>query len=97
MEQTLCQITAQSIVDGKNKCGQLFNLMVDADHFMYCKDECIEVIKKMLEEQSNEYCKYEYIDHELIFHTPMVLDSKFFETNITRMLRDMSEESRINL
>lgn len=80
--KTLCQITTQVIQEGKMKGGQIFNLMVNSDYFMYAKDECILVLKKMLKEQSNEHVQYEYHAHELIFHTPMILDEQIFENTL---------------
>jgi hypothetical protein len=64
----------------KPKGGQVFSLMVDSDLFFYMKDECVKAIQSLLDEQSNSHSRYEYIDHELIFHgiTPLN-DDKFVE------------------
>jgi hypothetical protein len=88
--KTLCQITAQyyeNYGDSKNphwkpKGGQIFNVMVDADDFMYASDSCIEAIQELLAKQSDWYSKYEYLDYELIFATPMILDENEFESSL---------------
>lgn len=91
MQKTLVQITAQILenyafgnedYDGvpkwKAKGGQTFSIQVDSD-FFYDTDICIKAISKLLEEQSNDYCKYVYVDHELVFFEPIKLDSERFE------------------
>lgn len=86
--KTLCQITAQYYENysdtetpyWKPKGGQLFNLMVDPDDFMYSKEVCIEVMKDLVDSYSNGHCRYEYVSHELIFSTPVIIpDFKFEE------------------
>lgn len=87
---TLVQITAQyfenyncfnvgATPNWKPKGGQVFNMYVDSDLFLYGKDICIEAIKVMLEEQCDRLNKFEYISHELIFAEPIVLNSDKFE------------------
>lgn len=85
---TLCQITTQyyeNYGDSKNphwkpKGSQLFTIDVDSDSFMYVEDNCIKAIKSLLEDQSNNHCRYEYISHELIFSKPIEL--KGFEEKL---------------
>lgn len=62
----------------KNKGGQEFELEVNSDLFMYDEENCLKVIKALLEEKSNPHCKYEYRGHELIFSNPVKLDSNKF-------------------
>lgn len=85
--KTLVQITAQyyenyafgnddynGVPSWKPKGGQVFNMRVDdTDDFLYAEEDCIAVIKQLLEEKSNEYCRFEYIEHEIIFHEPVEL------------------------
>lgn len=92
MEKTLCQITAQyyeNYGDSQNphwkaKGGQQFDVMVDADYFMYGSDVCIEVIQELLAKQSDSHGKYEYLSYELVFFRPIVLDEKEFEEALTK-------------
>ena len=97
MQTTLCQITAQYYEnyaaqnedwDGKKqgwkaKGGQIFEIMVDSDDFLYCEDVCIETIKDLLAAGSDLRYKYEYVSHELIFCTPIKLNSAQFELIFT--------------
>jgi hypothetical protein len=94
MKDTTCNITAQyyenyGYSEGKQawkpKGSAIFTLKVDSDFFLYEKDLCIEAIKEMLTNECNEGCRYEYIDHELQFSDPTVLDSEDFETRIIRL------------
>jgi hypothetical protein len=78
--KTLLHITAQVHENGKPKGGQVFSLNVDSDAFMYAKDECINAIKILLEKRSNNYCKFTYVDHELIFMGIEALNDDEFET-----------------
>lgn len=90
--KTLCQITAQYYENysdsetphWKPKGGQQFDVMVDADDFMYASDTCIEVIQDLLAKQSDSHGKYEYLSYELIFFRPIVLDEKEFEDNLAK-------------
>jgi hypothetical protein len=38
------------------------------------KEELREALIKMVEEQGNEYSRYEYIDHEVKFAAPIVVE-----------------------
>ena len=52
----------------KQKGGYTFTVNnVDTDTFMYAKN-LVEVLTTLCKEQSNEHCKYEYLDHEIDFH-----------------------------
>jgi hypothetical protein len=63
----------------KAKGGRMFTLRVDSDLFLYAEEQCVNAIKELLALQSNEYYRYTYIDHELIFHEPKSLDDNLFE------------------
>jgi hypothetical protein len=59
----------------KPKGGADFSFPVDSDLVMYAyKEELREALIKMVEEQSNEYSRYEYIDHEVKFSAPIVVE-----------------------
>jgi hypothetical protein len=90
MNNTLVRVLTQYYDEnGKPKGGQEFNLRVDADYFMYTKEAAIEAIKKLIlnfEKVSNYAGRHEYIDHELIFHESIELDSENFEKEIQKVL-----------
>jgi hypothetical protein len=59
----------------KPKGGVDFSFPIDSDLVMYAyKEELREALIKMVEEQSNEYSRYEYIDHEVKFSAPIVVE-----------------------
>ena len=66
----------------KPKGGQVFTLRVNSDNFMYAEAECLKAIATLLAKQSNEYARYTYIDHELVFSEPIALDSDLFESEL---------------
>ena len=77
------QVTAQyyenysdsNIPYWKPKGGVDFHFPLDADVALYVYNEdLVRAITKMVEEQSNEHCRYEYIDHEIKFYKPVVVD-----------------------
>lgn len=92
--KTLVRIIAQTFENysdndtpyWKPKGGQEFTLRANADFFMYEKELCLEVIKKMLVEKSNPHMRFEYVDHQLVFHEPIVLDEQAFARGITETL-----------
>ena len=52
-----------------------FHFPLDADAVLYApKGVLVEALTKMVEEQSNEYSLYEYIDHEVKFSNPIVVE-----------------------
>ena len=72
----------------KPKGGQVFTLRVNSDSFMYAEAECLKAIATLLAKQSNEYERYTYIEHELVFSEPIALDSDLFESEqLGRMQR----------
>jgi hypothetical protein len=59
----------------KPKGGVDFSFPVDSELVMYVyKEELREALIKMVEEQSNEHSRYEYIDHEVKFSAPIVVE-----------------------
>lgn len=76
------QVTAQyyenysdsNIPYWKPKGGVDFHFPIDADIALYAhREDLVNAITKMVEEQSNEHCRYEYIDHEVKFSSPVVV------------------------
>ena len=58
----------------KPKGGVDFHFPLDADVALYApKEELVRAITKMVEEQSNDYSRYEYIDYEMKFSKPVVV------------------------
>ena len=57
----------------KPKGGQEFHIVIDSDVMMYSR-YLEEHLDKLVSEQSDEHNKYEYIDHEVQFIEPIVLD-----------------------
>ena len=59
----------------KPKGGVDFSFPVDSDLVMYAGNGFLEnVLTKLVEEQSNEHSRYEYIDHEVKFSAPIVVE-----------------------
>jgi hypothetical protein len=59
----------------KPKGGADFAFPVDSELVMYLyKEDLREALIKMVEEQSNEHSRYEYIDHEVKFSAPIVVE-----------------------
>jgi hypothetical protein len=59
----------------KPKGGVDFSFPVDSDLVMYAyKEDLKNALIKMVEEQSNDYSRYEYIDHEVKFGKPIVVE-----------------------
>ena len=66
----------------KPKGGQEFDIIIDSDIAMYSK-YLDEHLNQIISEQSNEHCKYEYIDHDVQFIEPITLDSNKLNSLIT--------------
>ena len=59
----------------KPKGGVDFCFPIDSDLVMYAyKEDLKSALIKMVEEQSNEHSLYEYIDHEVKFSNPIVVE-----------------------
>jgi hypothetical protein len=91
MSRTLVQISTQifenkSFYNGGNswkpKGELIFNLHAESDDFMYAEEKCIEAIKEMLKEESNDAERFEYVSHELIFNEPVELSWLKFENKL---------------
>ena len=52
-----------------------FHFPLNANVALYIRKEAlVEALIKMVEEQSNDYSLYEYIDHEVKFSNPIVVE-----------------------
>ena len=59
----------------KPKGGADFSFPVDSDLAIYaCKEDLKAALMKMVEDQGNEYSRYEYISHEVKFSDPIVVE-----------------------
>ena len=59
----------------KPKGGVDFSFPVDSDLVMWIYKEDLKIaLMKMVEDQSNEYSRYEYISHEVKFGKPIVVE-----------------------
>jgi len=62
----------------KPKGGQEFQIVIDSDTILY-SDELKNHLKEMISNQSDEHNKYEYIEYDVEFKKPIVLDSEILE------------------
>ena len=62
----------------KPKGGQEFQIVIDSDTILY-SDELKNHLKEMISNQSDEHNKYQYIEHDVEFKKPIVLDSEILE------------------
>ena len=59
----------------KPKGGMDFCFPIDSDLVLNIPSKMlVDALIKMVEEQSNEYSRYEYIDHEVKFSKPIVVE-----------------------
>jgi hypothetical protein len=59
----------------KPKGGVDFSFPVDSDLVMWIYKEDLKIaLMKMVEAQSNDYSRYEYISHEVKFGKPIVVE-----------------------
>jgi hypothetical protein len=59
----------------KPKGGVDFSFPIDSDLVMYAyKEDLKTALIKMVEAQSNSHGRYEYIDHEVKFSKPIVVE-----------------------
>ena len=67
----------------KPKGGQEFQIVIDSDTILY-SDELKSHLTELVAAQSNEHCKYEYIEHDVQFIKPIVLESTELESLIQK-------------
>ena len=59
----------------KPKGGVEFHFPLDADVALYIpQDVLVEALTKMVDERSNSHSRFEYIDHEVKFSGPIVVE-----------------------
>ena len=59
----------------KPKGGQEFQIVIDSDVLMYSND-LIKHLMEIVSAQSDEHNKYSYLEHEVEFIKPVVLDTE---------------------
>jgi hypothetical protein len=74
----------------KNKGQHSFHIDTDMYSFMYHEEDCIEAIKLMLFELSNDHERYEYISHELVFTPPTKLHEFLFLEKLKKVIYETS-------
>lgn len=75
----------------KMKGEQIFEIDdFDGDSIMYYEKESIEAMKEMLKERSDDYSKYTYIAHELIFSDPIQLNQDKFMDNLRSIINSQN-------
>ena len=73
----------------KKKGGQEFTMNVDDGLMMYGdKDVIIKSFQKFLDLESNDYVKYTYVSHELVFQTSIELKG-----NLSKVYEKVIEET----
>ena len=65
----------------KAKGGHEFILKVDSDLAMYAPN-LKDILSDMVADQSNQYERFEYIDHEMVFSEPTELSAEIFSTKV---------------
>ena len=69
----------------KPKGGVDFHFPTDADMVLNIPRGIVEnTLIKMVEEQGNSHCRYEYLDHEVKFFSPIVVEG--LNRELERML-----------
>jgi hypothetical protein len=76
----------------KPKGGHTFTVNnIDTDTFMYAEN-IVKVLTTLCEEQSNDYCKYEYRDHDIDFHgADHSITAEMVDTEIRKVFKDNLE------
>jgi hypothetical protein len=69
-----------------------FNLYVGSDLFLYNEEDCIEALKLMLFEESNDKTRYEYVSHVLAFHEPTQLHESIFLSKLQSVFQTNNAE-----
>ena len=61
-----------------------FSVEVDSDVLLAGEEQIEKVLSKMVEEQSNEACNYEYRSYEILWGEPTPLDSNEFQSKLEK-------------
>ena len=67
----------------KPKGGHEFIVKADSDIVMYA-DDLKEILIEMVAAQSNDYEKFEYIDHDVQFSEPTLLSTEDFISKVQK-------------
>jgi len=67
----------------KPKGGHEFIIKADSDMVMYA-DDLKEILIEMVAAQSNDYEKFEYIDHDVQFSEPTLLSTEDFISKVQK-------------
>lgn len=78
----------------KPKGSQVFTLRVSSDMFCYAETECLRAIDALLVRQSNDYERYTYVAHELIFQEPIALNDAEFESELQYQCEQLGRMQR---
>jgi hypothetical protein len=73
----------------KPKGGHTFNLPLDSDTLFYGEDVLIAGIKELLKKQNSIAQKFEYIEHDILWDEPTVLDG--LEDEMIKMYKELEE------
>ena len=76
----------------RSKGQHTFHIDTDMYNFMYDEYRCIDAIKLMLFELSNNHERFEYVSHELVFSTP----TKLHEFLFLEKLKKVQTENVVN-
>lgn len=71
----------------KPKGGHEFIIKANSYDVMYAHN-LTEILTEMVAEQSNDYEKFEYIDHEVIFSEPTELSAEVFESKVNEQFEN---------
>lgn len=68
----------------KPKGGYTFEMPIDSDVVMYCDNEVlVKAIKNLVEKENTIVDRFEYIDHEVVFSEPAVIEG--LESEIVKL------------
>ena len=67
----------------KPKGGHEFIIKADSDVVIYA-DDLKEILIEMVAAQSNDYEKFEYIDHDVQFSKPTILSTEAFNSEVKK-------------
>lgn len=89
LKETVRIFTQFTDENGKDKGGQVFELLMDADHLLYDEKICIGIFQEMIDEKTKNHAgKFEYVDHEVLFFEPIKLDGNVFEHKLIKKCQE---------
>lgn len=69
----------------KAKGSQEFILKIDSDTLMYLGSHVVVAIKQILAKHSNSHCKYEYVEHQVNFSDPIIIEDAEIEAELEKL------------